>query len=162
MEYILKDGTAYSIQPARLDQWDDAMEMAYKVFLRFEAKDYGKEGTDNFIDFITNPKLLNMFKSGLYTLYLAMIEDKIIGLISLRSGNHISLLFVDKDYHRNGVGGELIKTMQDYLLRNTNYEKMTVNASPYGIPFYKKVGFKMIGEQTVIQGMIITPMELYL
>lgn len=158
----MKDGTVYSIMPARLDQWDDAMEMAYRVFLKFESKEYGKEGTDSFVDFITNPKLITMFKNGLYIVYLAMVDEKIVGIISLRSGNHISLLFVDKDYHRKGIAAALIKTVQDNLLRNTEYEKMTVNASPYGIPFYEKMGFKSTGEQTVIQGMIITPMELYL
>lgn len=158
----MKDGTEYNIALCTKEQWDNAMELAYRVFLKYEAKQYGKEGTDNFAKFLTSPSLEKMFKAGKYIVYIATIDKKVIGVISVRTGNHISLLFVDEKYHRQGVGGQLIKAIQNYLLENTDFQKVTVNASPYGIPFYENTGFKATGEETVTDGIIYTPMEMFI
>lgn len=162
MEYTMKNGIKYRINPARDNQWDDAMELAFKVFLKFEAKEYGKEGTDKFVQFLTSTEMQKMFRQGLYILFVATVGEDIIGLISLRSGNHISLLFVDENYHRQGIGRALIKTLQDYLLKETSFVKMTVHASPYGIPFYERVGFEATDVEQKQEGIIYTPMEMYL
>lgn len=162
MEYTMKNGIKYQINPARDNQWDDAMELAFKVFLKFEAKEYGKEGTDKFVQFLTSTEMQKMFRQGLYILFIATVGEDIIGLISLRSGNHISLLFVDENYHRQGIGRALIKTLQDYLLKETSFVKMTVHASPYGIPFYERVGFEATDVEQKQEGIIYTPMEMYL
>lgn len=162
MDYTMKDGTAYSINRAQKEQWDEATEMAFKVFLKYEAQDYGREGTQKFVEFLTNVNLHKLFLQGLYRVYVATIDGKIIGIISLRNGNHISLLFVDEKYHRMGIGRELIKTFQDDLLKHSQYETMTVHASPYGVPFYKKLGFVETDTEQTVDGIIYTPMEMYL
>jgi len=161
-EKKMKDGTVYSIAPCSREQWDDAMELAFRVFLKFESKEYGKEGTDKFAEFLTSPSIEKLFKAGKYIVFVAKKEEKIIAVSSLRSGNHLSLLFVDEKYHRQGIAMQLIKTIQDYLLKNTDYQTLTVNASPYGIPFYESAGFKATGEETILDGIIYTPMEMYL
>ena len=61
MELSMKNGTKYSIDLCKQEQWDDAMELAFKVFLKYEAKQYGKEGTDNFAEFLTSPSLGKLF-----------------------------------------------------------------------------------------------------
>ena len=152
----------FRIRKARDEEWETAMELAFRVFLRYEAKEYGAEGIRNFSEFVTDESLKKMFLAGRYLLFVAVEGNKIIGLISLRSGNHISLLFVDDQYHRRGVGKALIKYLQEYMLFHTCYEKLTVNAAPYGIPFYHNVGFRDTGIQTKKDGIIYTPMEFYL
>lgn len=152
----------FQIRKAHNEEWETAMELAFKVFLKFEAKEYGPEGIRNFSEFVTDETLKKMFLTGRYLLFVAVENDKIIGLITLRSGNHISLLFVDNEYHRRGVGKALIKYLQEYMLFHTVYEKLTVNAAPYGIPFYHRLGFKDTGIQTKKDGIIYTPMEFYL
>ena len=103
-----------------------------------------------------------MFLIGEYLLFVAVEGDNIVGLISLRSGNHISLLFVAEEYHRRGIGTLLVKHLQEHMLQNTKYEKLTVFASPYGVPFYQRIGFIDTGEETRKEGIIYTPMEFYL
>ena len=143
--------------------WDDATELAFRVFLKYEAKEYGEKGTDSFMKFLTSPSLEKLFKADKYIVYIAMKGNDIIGVASVRSGNHLSLLFVDEDYHRQGVASNLIKTVQDYLLRETDYQTLTVHSSPYGIPFYERMGFKATDDQITAQdGIIYTPMEMYI
>lgn len=152
----------FQIRKAEPAEWESAMELAFKVFLKFEAQDYGPEGIKSFADFVSDERLKKMFLQGEYLLFVAMEKEKMIGLISLRSGNHISLLFVEPEYHRRGVGSALIRYMQSHLLTHTRQQKMTVNASPYGVPFYHKVGFADTGCETTKDGIIYTPMEFYL
>lgn len=152
----------FLIRRAAPTEWETAMELAFKVFLKYEAQEYGPEGIRSFAEFLTDEKLKKLFLQGDYLLFVAMEKEKMIGMISLRSGNHISLLFVDQEYHRKGVGSALIRYMQSYLLRQTKHQKMTVNASPYGIPFYHRVGFTDTGCETTKDGIIYTPMEFYL
>jgi len=150
------------IRRATVEDWDDAMELAFRVFLKYEAEEYGEEGIKNFAQFITDEDLKKMFLQGKYLLFVAVINDKLVGLISLRSGNHISLLFVDEKYHRKGIGTRLVKHLQEYMLQNTVQHKLTVFASPYGVPFYHKTGFTDTGKETHKDGIIYTPMEFYL
>ena len=159
----LKDGTTYTIIPCPADRWDDATELAFRVFLKYEAKEYGEKGTDSFARFLSSTTLEKLFRTGRYIVYTAMKGNDIIGLASLRSGNHLSLLFVDEAYHRQGIASELIKTIQDYLLKETQYQTLTVHSSPYGIPFYERMGFKATDEQiTAEDGIIYTPMQMYI
>ena len=157
-----QEKTFFDIREARKDEWETAMELAFRVFLKYEAMEYGPEGIRNFAEFLTDEMLKKLFLAGQYLLFVAVEGNTLIGLITLRSGNHISLLFVNEEYHKRGVGKALVKYLQEYMLSNTSYEKLTVNAAPYGIPFYHKLGFKDTGVQTCKDGIIYTPMEFYL
>lgn len=152
----------FVIRKAEVAEWDSVMELAFKVFLKYEAMEYGEEGIRNFAEFVSDEALKKMFLIGEYLLFVAVADGNIVGLISLRSGNHISLLFVDEKYHRMGIGSALVKCLQEYLLKNTRHEKMTVFASPYGVPFYHRIGFRDTGKETKRDGIIFTPMEFYL
>lgn len=158
----MEKDNSFQIRKAQLSEWETAMELAFKVFLKYEAKDYGPEGIRSFADFVSDERLKKLFWQGDYLLFVAMDGERMIGLISLRSGNHISLLFVDEQYHRKGVGSALIRYLQSYLLMHTGQVKMTVNSSPYGIPFYHRIGFLDTGSETKKDGIIYTPMEFYL
>ena len=150
------------IRKATVADWEEAMELAFRVFLKFEAREYGPEGTRNFAQFITDEDLKKMFMIGEYLLFVAVKDGRQVGLISLRGGNHISLLFVDERYHRKGIGTLLVKHLQEYMLQNTKQQKLTVFAAPYGVPFYHRIGFRDVGEETRKDGIIYTPMEFYL
>ena len=95
-------------------------------------------------------------------MYLALEGKKIVGMITLRNVSHISLLFVDKEYHHKGVGTALIKTVSKYIKTEAGLEVLTVNASPYAVGFYHKLGFIDTGLLSEADGITYTPMELLL
>ncbi|MBP9997374.1 MAG: GNAT family N-acetyltransferase [Lachnospiraceae bacterium] len=158
MSYYIKNGTEYVIREAQVAEWDAAMELAYRVFLRFEAEDYGEEGTYEFARFVTDPLLKKMFLCGNYKLFVAEMNGQIVGIVSLRNINHISLLFVEEKYHKNGIGRELMRYAYDFLKKETTYSCMTVNASPYGTEFYHKIGFEDTDVMIEKSGIRYTPM----
>lgn len=153
---------SYQIRSAYRDEWDDAMALAWRTFLRFEADVYSPEGVRNFQEFITDTTLHRMFIMGAYQMFVALERDKIVGMITLRNSTHISLLFVDEKYHRRGIGRALMEHLTNYLLTEVGADHVTVNASPYGVGFYHKLGFKDLRPEEVKDGIIYTPMKFIL
>ena len=155
-------GTSYQIRSAYRNEWQDAMALAWKTFLRFEADVYTPEGVKNFENFITDSTLHRMFVMGTYQLFIALDGNEVVGMITLRDMAHISLLFVDEAYHRRGIGRALINHLTDYLMTEVGMYRVTVNASPYGVEFYHKMGFRDLGPEEIRDGIIYTPMEFIL
>ncbi len=142
--------------------WDGAMNLAWRTFVRFDAPDYSQEGIKNFRNFVTDEMLRKMFLAGHYQLFVAIDGGKYVGMLSLREKKHISLLFVDEQYHHNGVGSALIKFVSKYAKEEEGLSCLTVNSSPYAVDFYRTRGFKDLGPETEADGIRFTPMELKL
>ncbi|MCM1173735.1 MAG: GNAT family N-acetyltransferase [Blautia sp.] len=152
----------YQIRSAYQDEWDDAMMLAWKTFMRFEADVYSAEGIRNFEDFITDTTLYRMFLMGVYQMFVALDRKRIVGMLTLRNASHISLLFVDENYHRKGIGRALIEYLREYLLSEAGIGKITVNAAPYGVAFYHRLGFRDLRPEEEKSGIRYTPMEFIL
>lgn len=151
---------SYQIRSAYRDEWEDAMALAWKTFLQFEADVYSAEGVQNFENFITDATLHRMFIMGAYQMFVALDRGRIVGMITLRDSKHISLLFVDARCHRQGIGRALVRCLTEYMAKEMGVHQVTVNASPYGVGFYHRVGFRDLRPEEEKDGIIYTPMEL--
>ena len=148
------------IRFARSDEWDEAMTLVWKTFLVFEAPVYLPEGIRSFENFITDSTLKRMFELGAYQMLVAIYDGKIVGMITLRDKAHISLLFVEEQYHFMGVGKALVFHLCHYLKNEAGERRITVNASPYGVDFYRRIGFRDTGPEAQSDGIRYTPMEV--
>ena len=149
----------YTFRMAVEKDWEPAMILAWETFLIFEAQEYSEEGIENFRDFISDQWLKKMFLKGEYQMFVALEGEKLIGFISVRNKCHISLLFVDKAYHRKGIGRMLIQTMGEYLITEVGVDYMTVDSAPYATEFYHKLGFWDLAPRQEKQGIIYTSMK---
>ncbi len=152
----------YTIRMAYQDEWEDAMALAWKTFLEFEADDYAPEGIRSFEDFITDSTLHRMFVMGAYQMFVAFDGAKMAGMITVRGNSHISLLFVDKEYHKRGIGRALMEGLCNYLKTELGIHRVTVNAAPFGTGFYRRLGFRDLQPEQTSSGIRYTPMELLL
>lgn len=146
------------IRQAKRQEWDDAMALAWRTFLKYDAVDYTPEGIRSFREFVTSQVVYKMFITGSYEMFLALLEDTPIGLLSVRNVNHISLLFVDEAYHKKGVGRALFNYVAAYIRDEVGGDKITVDSSPMAFGFYKKMGFVETSEAITKNGIIYTPM----
>ena len=152
-------GKGYEIRPIMKQEWDDGMMLAWDTFLIYEAPDYSVRGVHNFRNFVRDPLLKKMFTYGEYIAIGAFSDRRMVGIIGVRNTNHISLLFVDRDYHRNGIASSLIdRYVRDAKKKGITY--VTVNSSPYAVDFYHKIGFINITDEVEKDGIKFTPMRL--
>lgn len=163
MDYETEQKTEQSsgeilIRQAGIFDWEDAITLAWRTFLKFEADDYGTSGIKSFRKFLADNALKRMFLLGKYTMFVAAEDQKIIGMISLRNENHISLLFVDENYHHKGIGRALIRHTEQYLREELHLNSITVDAAPYAIEFYHKLHYRDTQPERCLDGIRFTSM----
>lgn len=149
----------YVIRWAKREEWPETMDMVWKTFLEYDSGDCSPEGIERFRSFITDERLEQAFAEGKYQLLLALDGDRVIGVGSLRAINHLSLLFVDGAYHHKGIGRALIEALCDYLKNELGERYVSLQASPYAVGFYKKLGFIQIKTLSDTPGIPVVPME---
>ena len=153
---LLKSGKAdggkdFMIRRLSDDEREAALDLAWVVFSEYESPDYSAEGTEEFRKCLHDEGYL----SGLHY-YGAFDEGKLIGEIAIRPDRkHICFFFVDGRYHRHGIGTRMFRR----LLEDYSNETITLNSSPYGLPFYKAIGFVPIDEEKTVNGIRFTPMK---
>lgn len=140
------------IKKIEIDEREQALELVWNTFMRYEAPDYSDEGIATFAkEAIRNEKFLNMIE-----IYGAYEENSLRGIIATRNqGNHIALFFVDGAHHRQGIGKRLFNT----IVENSTADKITVNSSPYAVDVYHHLGFVDTAPEQNFEGMRFTPME---
>ena len=77
-------------------------------------------------------------------MFVALDNKKVVGMIETYGKsyqkNRVALMFVDSNYQRQGIATELInRTICE--LKMSGYDKIMLNSSPNGLPFYTHYGF---------------------
>ena len=75
-----------------------AMDLCWRVFLKFEAPDYAPEGVEAFDAYLANAEQVNSL-----TVFGAWEGSRPMGVLAAE-GSHIALFFVDPAFHRQGIG----------------------------------------------------------
>lgn len=135
-------------------------DMVWEVFLQFEAPDYPDEGIATFKAFIDPERLTTEIKAGSYMIYGCFEGDMPVGVIALRQGKHISLLFVKSSHHRRGIAKKLLEFAVQHIIREyPGAKELTVNSSPYAIDVYRRLGFTPTDKIQEMSGIIFMPMK---
>ena len=90
--------------------------------------------------------------------------ERIVALMGMRSNRtHINLVFTKKEYHRKGIARAIFEyLLKDITKENPTLEALTLNSSPYGLPFYLAIGFVPQSEEQTMNGIRFTPMKYIL
>ena len=116
----------YLIRPLYKTEWEEAMQLAWDTFLIYEAPEYTKEGIKSFKNFVRDPILKQLFLEGKYQTLAAFCNGLMVGILGVRNETHISLLFVDREYHRQGIASKLLDRMFTQVDKQYGKRKMTV------------------------------------
>ena len=149
--YMEKMKSEVSIRKLSEEEISTALDLAWRVFSEYESPDYSKEGIEEFKKCLHDEEYLDGIEY-----YGAFDGERLIGLVGIRSDKkHICFFFVDGKYHRRGIGTQLFKAVrQDYP-----NQTITLNSSPYGVPFYHALGFIDTDKEQTVNGIWFTPMK---
>ena len=125
-----------------------ALKLGWEVFLEFEAPDYPQQGVDEFRRFLDDEVELGKLR------FFGILEQGgLAGVLAMRQ-THISLFFVRKEFHKQGMGRALFQ----FMLEQTGYRRVTVNSSPYAREVYRKLGFIPTAAEQITNGIRFIPM----
>ena len=150
MKYLIRQVTAEDIRPA--------FDLLSRVFMEYEAPGYDIEAIEWFQKDLTYKQTqADIWLSGSRLMFVALDNDNLIGMIDAKENGHIQHMGVDGDYHRQGIGTELMNHAV-CALKLRGLDKLTLDSSPYGLPFYLNYGFLPAGTEQKKDGFVFTPM----
>lgn len=85
-------------------------------------------------------------------------DDQVLGVIELKEGRHVAMLFVDPQQQSQGIGRQLVAAALAYA----RSEVVTVSASLNSVVAYKRYGFTCSGEIGESAGLVYQPMTITL
>lgn len=77
------------------------------------------------------------------------------GVVELKAGRHVAMLFVDPPHQGQGIGRRLVEA----AISHARSERITVNASLPSVPAYTKYGFRCCSAVGESGGLVYQPME---
>ncbi len=142
---------SFSFRKLKDCETNSALSLAWKVFSEYESPDYSAAGTEEFRKCLQDEKYL----AGI-EYYGAFNRNTLIGMVGIRKDKcHICFFFVDGKYHRLGIGTRLFSCIKTAYSRKA----ITLNSSPFGLPFYKSLGFSKTDNEQTVNGIRFTPMQ---
>ena len=97
----------------------EAIELVARVAKKDIYKDFDQEGINSF----NQVNCDTFYRNKQNLTYICLENKKIIGIITLTQGKHLSLLFVDNDYQGNGIGTKLFELIDEAHLDNKDVWK---------------------------------------
>ena len=138
---------------------DIVCKIVIDCFNQFIAPRYSCEGIREFTNFVIPDCLRERLKNGNYS-FVALDKDEIVGVIEVRDTNHISLLFVKKEYQKMGIAKKLIElSLEKSKKINHSFSVIEVNSSLYAVEIYEHLGFVQIDEEKVVNGIRFVSMR---
>ena len=161
--YLMEKSFQLEYKEIKQEELPETLELVHKVFDEFEAPYYSEEGVAAFYKFIDINNMSEQYSNGSLYFYGCFVNDIIVGMIAVKDFVHISLLFVDKQYHKQGIARKLFNAVLKLCMeKNSSLDAITVNSSPYAVEVYHKFGFSDVSSEQVVDGIQFMPMELNL
>jgi len=141
-----------------------AIDLVINVFTEFVAPDYSDQGKNAFENYLKNKyeeiSCGSIFEnSGGRYIFACYQEGKIVGVIATKNHHsRISLMFVDKQYHKSGVSKHMFNFVLEKVKQIGVIPQITVSSSPYAVKVYEHLGFMKTGDQQETDGIIFIPM----
>lgn len=75
--------------------------------------------------------------------FVAVIDDRVVGFISLDEVGYIDWAFTHKDYQRKGIASKLYWYLEQQAIE-LGIKELSVKASYFARPFFEKFGFNVL------------------
>jgi GNAT superfamily N-acetyltransferase len=149
------------IRSLRPNEVSVAADLVGRVFMQSIAPLYDEQGIREFLSYSSPDSLERRLRENLALLVAVDAAEAIVGVVGFRDDRHISLLFVEGEDQRRGIGGRLIAAAVEACKEaDPSITAITVNASPNSVGAYEKYGFDATGPEQEKNGIRFVPMSL--
>jgi GNAT superfamily N-acetyltransferase len=136
--------------------------LAAHVFSASVAPLFEPVGVAEFLHYLAPHELAKRLHHE-HEVWVAESGGKLVGMIEVRDGAHITLFFVDQAYQGQGIGRHLLQhVLESCRQRHPTLTALSVHATPNAVPIYTKLGFHPVAAEQVERGMRYVPMMLSL
>lgn len=147
-----------SYRAIRAGEAERVAELVARVFDELVAPDYTEEGVQTFLGYAGAEGIASRGVEDHFVL-VAEEDEQLLGMIEIRGLQHISLFFVEPG--GRGIGRELLdRGLAICREGNPDLGRVTVNSSPYAVPIYERLGFRVLEAEQIARGMRYVPMSL--
>ncbi|MEK6223312.1 MAG: GNAT family N-acetyltransferase [Thermodesulfobacteriales bacterium] len=147
-----------TVRKIRAGEEIEVCNLVARSFNEFIAPEFSEEGIEEFYKYSNPREFLKRAESGYFSM-VSETDGKLAGVIEFKGNKHISMLYVDKAFHKKGVAKGLIRmALEEVTSSRGNRDNITVNSSRYAVPFYEKLGFIQYEEEKTIYGVFHIPM----
>jgi len=123
----------------------------------FIVKDCTKEGAETLLRSMRTEIIKSQLLAG-DAHFLVEEDDRLVGVIGLKSNNHLVHLYVDKTHQNRGAARSLWEKLVAF--KNPQVCTITVNSSLNAIGFYQKMGFIAESSGQVKNGIPSIPLKI--
>jgi len=153
IQYIITPITADTLKSSNV------LQLAWTVFEEFEAYQHSAERVREFQNTFEYSSIKQLLDNSEIMMWGCFHNDKIIGMIATKQTNHISMLFVDKEYHRQGIARTLFRKVVEYCSKISDCSEISVNSTLYAVEAYKRLGFVATDTEQQKNGIRFVPMK---
>ena len=142
------DLSEIKIEPLNINHAESVSRLIIDNLLKENIKDYGQGAISQIILFYT-PEWINKFMQT-QNIFGAFYESELIGTITL-DNETVRNLFVHTDFHHSGIGGLLIRFIEDYAVQK-KVQNLILMTNLSAVKFYKKLGYQSTGRKAEKMG----------
>ena len=134
--------------------------LVQRVFDEFVRSDFTQEGV---VEFLRAARVMVFDRPSDHFVMVAESDGRIVGMIDMKESSHVSLLFVDVQCHRQGIGRQLL----DHALAvcrsaRPDLNQVDVHSSLWAVPVYERLGFRQTKPEQTINGIRFVAMTKHL
>ncbi|PZS94017.1 GNAT family N-acetyltransferase [Stenotrophomonas maltophilia] len=141
------------IRPARVDDLPAISAVCLAAFDAAVAPTLGADGIATFAS-VAAADAFGVRLQGDNQILVAEQEDRVVGVIELKAGRHLAMLFVDPACQGQGIGHALFEA----VLPQVREPVLTVRASLNAVPTYLRYGFVLDGDVGEFNGLVYQQM----
>ncbi|MFJ4445243.1 GNAT family N-acetyltransferase [Pseudomonas sp. NPDC089422] len=131
-----------------------ANALCLESFMLAVAPLVSDQGVETFTKIAAQEALAERMAGDNLTL-VCIVEGTLAGLVELKEGRHVAMLFVAPAWQRRGIG----KLLMNSALEQARANVVTVRASLSSVAAYESYGFALAGAVGEVAGLIYQPME---
>ncbi len=145
----------HPIRPARPDDLAAISAICMAAFSEAVAPSLSAQGVATFTQVAAADAFAERLQGDNHIL-VAEQDGNIVGVIELKEGRHLAMLFVDPACQGQGIGHALVQA----VLPQLRVPAMSVRASLNAVPTYQRYGFVIDGEVGEFNGLVYQPLSL--